>query len=124
MNTVEKSIVLHTFHGLTFHDHQPWLVNRAIRLTEKICAPLTHHYISVSDVTTQKSLEAKIDRSDKFTTIYSGMELDWFLNCQADPEMIRRELGIPADAPVVGKIARLAPQIFSVNRIARLTSQG
>ncbi len=103
-------MVVHTFHGLTFHDHQPWLVNRAIRLSEKICAPLTHHYISVSDITTQKALEAKIDRADKFTTVYSGMELDWFLNCQANPQDIRRELGIPADAPVVGKIARLAPQ--------------
>lgn len=103
-------IVVHTFHGLTFHDHQPWLVNRAIRLSEKICAPLTHHYISVSDITTRKALVAGIDRPDKFTTVYSGMELDWFLNCQADPQTIRRELGIPADAPVVGKIARLAPQ--------------
>ncbi len=35
-------IVVHTFHGLTFHDHQPWLVNHAIRLSENICAPLTH----------------------------------------------------------------------------------
>jgi len=103
-------IIVHTFHGLTFHDHQPWLVNHAIRLSEKICAPLTHFYISVSDVTTQKALEAKIDRAEKFTTVYSGMELDWFLNCQADPQEIRRELGIPTGAPVVGKIARLAPQ--------------
>lgn len=103
-------IIVHTFHGLTFHDHQPWLVNRAIRLSEKICAPMTHHYVSVSDITTQKALAANIDRADKFTTVYSGMELDWFLNSQADPQAIRRELGIPEDVPVVGKIARLAPQ--------------
>ncbi len=103
-------IIVHTFHGLTFHDHQSWLVNRAIRLSEKLCAPLTHHYVSVSDITTQKALAANIDRADKFTTVYSGMELDWYLNCQADPQAIRREFGIPADAPVVGKIARLAPQ--------------
>ncbi len=103
-------IVVHTLHGLTFHDYQSWLVNRAIRLSEKICAPLTHHYISVSDITTQKALAANIDHPDKFTTVYSGMELDWFLNCQADSQTIRRELGIPIDAPVVGKIARLAPQ--------------
>lgn len=103
-------IVVHTLHGLTFHDYQPWMVNRAIRLSEKICAPMTDHYISVSDITTEKALAANIDRADKFTTIYSGMELDWFLNCQADPKKIRQELGIPAGAPVVGKIARLAPQ--------------
>ncbi|MFM9903053.1 MAG: glycosyltransferase family 4 protein [Pyrinomonadaceae bacterium] len=103
-------LIVHTFHGLTFHDHQPWLVNRAIRWSEKICAPLTHHYVSVSDVTTAKALAANIDRAEKFTTVYSGMELDWYLNSVADPQAIRRELGIPAEAPVVGKIARLAPQ--------------
>ncbi len=103
-------IIIHGFHGLTFHDHQPWLVNRMIRLSEKICAPMTDHYISVSDVTTDKALAANIDRADKFTTVYSGMELDWYLNSKADPAEVRRRFGIAADAPVVGKIARLAPQ--------------
>ncbi|HEX8184973.1 MAG TPA: glycosyltransferase family 4 protein, partial [Blastocatellia bacterium] len=50
-----------------------------------------------------------IDRPEKFTTIYSGMELDWFLKAQVDPAAARREFGIPEDAPVVGKIARLFP---------------
>src|SRR5947207_2930893 len=37
------------------------------------------------------------------------MELDWFLRAQVDGQAVRREFGIPADAPVVGKIARLFP---------------
>jgi glycosyltransferase involved in cell wall biosynthesis len=36
--------------------------------------------------------------------------LDWYLKCDADPMVVRKDLGIPADALVVGKIARLAPQ--------------
>ncbi|HVF30664.1 MAG TPA: glycosyltransferase family 4 protein, partial [Pyrinomonadaceae bacterium] len=44
---------------------------------------------------------------EKFTTIYSGMELDWFLNAKFDSAKVRDEFGIPRDAPVVGKIARL-----------------
>ncbi len=103
-------LIVHSFHGLTFHDHQPWLVNRAIRLSERFCGNFTHHYISVSDITTEKALAANIDHADKFTTVYSGMELDWYLNSKADPQAIRHELGIPVDAPVVGKIARLSPQ--------------
>jgi glycosyltransferase involved in cell wall biosynthesis len=35
------------------------------------------------------------------------MELDWFLNADADGAAVRAEFGIPPDAPVVGKIARL-----------------
>ena len=37
------------------------------------------------------------------------MELDWFLNAKFDSAKVREEFGIPQDAPVVGKIARLFP---------------
>ena len=55
----------------------------------------------------EKAIAAGIAPADRFTTIYSGMELDWFLNAKVDAAAVRRELGIPEDAPVVGKIARL-----------------
>src|SRR5581483_5895948 len=41
--------------------------------------------------------------------IRSGMELDWFLDARVDVAAARRELGLPPDAPVVGKVARLFP---------------
>jgi len=61
----------------------------------------------VSDIISKKAIAAGIARPERFTTIYSGMELDWFLKARHDGARIRQELGIPADAPVVGKIARL-----------------
>src|SRR5439155_17292417 len=76
---------------------------------KKACAPLTDHFISVSKVISEKAIAAGIDRPEKFTTIYSGMELDWFFNAKVDPGKIRNEFDIPEDAPVVGKIARLFP---------------
>ncbi|MEP6921640.1 MAG: glycosyltransferase family 4 protein [bacterium] len=102
-------LIVHTLHSLVFHEYQPWAVNRAWRIVKKICAPMTDHFISVSSIISQKAIDARIDRPDKFCTIYSGMELDWFLNAQVDAQAIRREFGIPDDAPVVGKIARLFP---------------
>ncbi len=101
--------IVHTLHSLVFHEYQPWAVNRSWRIIKKICAPMTDHFISVSSIISRKAIEARIDRPDKFCTIYSGMELDWFLKAQVDPQAIRREFGIPDDAPVVGKIARLFP---------------
>jgi glycosyltransferase involved in cell wall biosynthesis len=100
-------IVVHTLHSLVFHDYQPWLVNRLWWVVKMLCAPLTDHFISVSSVISQKAIAAGIGRPEKFTTIYSGMELDWFLDSKVDPAAVRREFGIPEDAPVVGKIARL-----------------
>jgi glycosyltransferase involved in cell wall biosynthesis len=102
-------IVVHSLHSLVFHEYQPWIVNRAWWATKKICAPMTDHFISVSRIIAEKAIAAGIDRPEKFTTIYSGMELDWFLNAQVDPRAVRREFGIPKDAPVVGKVARLFP---------------
>jgi glycosyltransferase involved in cell wall biosynthesis len=102
-------LIVHTLHSLVFHDYQPWLVNRAWWLAKKICAPITDYFISVSRIISEKAIAAGIAPPEMFRTIYSGMELDWFLNFKADTAAIRREFGIPADAPVVGKVARLFP---------------
>jgi glycosyltransferase involved in cell wall biosynthesis len=102
-------IVVHTLHSLVFHDYQPWVINRLWRIVKKVCAPLTDHFISVSEIIVQKALAAGISRPSKYSTIYSGMELDWFLNAKQDGPKVRREFGIPADALVIGKIARLFP---------------
>ena len=102
-------IIVHTLHSLVFHDYQPWVVNRAWWLMKKICAPITDFYISVSEIIVQKAIKAGIAEPERFRTIYSGMELDWFLNATFDSDAVRREFGIPLDVPVVGKIARLFP---------------
>lgn len=102
-------IIVHTLHSLVFHDYQPWMINRLWRLVKKVCAPVTDHFISVSDIISKKAIAARIARPERFTTIYSGMELDWFLKAPHDAARVRKELGIPASAPVVGKIARLFP---------------
>jgi glycosyltransferase involved in cell wall biosynthesis len=100
-------IIVHTLHSLVFHDYQPWLVNRLWWAMKKLCAPFTDYFISVSEIIRKKAIAAGIGRPDKFSTVYSGMELDWFLNGNVEPVRVRREFGIPDGAPVVGKIARL-----------------
>jgi glycosyltransferase involved in cell wall biosynthesis len=102
-------IIVHGLHGLVFHDYQPWLVNRVWWTVQKLCDPITDHYISVSRVVSDKAVESRLVSPDRVTTIYSGMELDWFLDAQVDRLTARRKLGIPDDAPVIGKIARMVP---------------
>jgi glycosyltransferase involved in cell wall biosynthesis len=100
-------IVVHTLHSLVFHDYQPWWLNRLLRWVKRSLAPLTHYYISVSRIIAEKSIEAGVGTADRYSTVYSGMELDWFLDARPDAAAVRGELGIPHDALVVGKIARL-----------------
>lgn len=102
-------LIVHTLHSLVFHEYQPWMVNKSWRIAKKICAPVTDYFISVSSIISEKAIAAGIAKPEKFRTIYSGMELDWFLNAKFDAGKVRQEFGIPVDAPVVGKIARLFP---------------
>jgi glycosyltransferase involved in cell wall biosynthesis len=101
-------IVIHTLHGVVFNEQQSWLVNRTWWAIQKVCAPLTDHFVTVSNVVGQKAVDAGIAAADKLSTIYNGMELDWFLDARVDTAAVRRQLGIPDAAPVVGKIARMA----------------
>jgi glycosyltransferase involved in cell wall biosynthesis len=102
-------LIVHTLHSLVFHEYQPWIINKTWRIIKKICAPITDYFISVSSIISEKAIAAGVDKREKFRTIYSGMELDWFLNAKFDQAKVREEFGIPPDAPVVGKIARLFP---------------
>lgn len=100
-------IIVHTLHSLVFHDYQPRPVNWTLRMIKRALAPITDHYISVSALIAERALAAGVGSPERFSTIYSGMELDWFLNGDHDGAGVRARLGIPPDAPVVGKIARL-----------------
>jgi glycosyltransferase involved in cell wall biosynthesis len=100
-------IVVHTLHSLVFHDYQPRWLNRLLRFVKRALAPLTDHYISVSRIIAEKALAAGIGTPSRFSTVYSGMEIDWYLEASPDPQAVRAEFAIPEDAPVVGKIARL-----------------
>jgi glycosyltransferase involved in cell wall biosynthesis len=121
-------VVVHTLHSLVFHDYQhPWTNWLYIRL-KRLCAPLADALISVNDRTGRTAVEQRIGRPEQHVTIYSGMDLEPFLSIaqSLSPEDAKRRLGIPADAPVMGKVARLFPlkgheQFFdAASEVARL----
>jgi glycosyltransferase involved in cell wall biosynthesis len=53
-------------------------------------------------------VEADIAPASKYKVVYSGMELEPFLESEPD-EALKKELGIPDNAKVIGAIARLFP---------------
>jgi UDP-GlcNAc:undecaprenyl-phosphate GlcNAc-1-phosphate transferase len=104
-------IIVHTLHGLVFHEFQSIWKNRVYIAFKRLCAPLTHRIISVSDRVSQGALAAGIGRPDQHVTIFSGIELDLFLSVRErlTVEDAKGRAGIPPNALVVGKIARLFP---------------
>jgi UDP-GlcNAc:undecaprenyl-phosphate GlcNAc-1-phosphate transferase len=104
-------VTVHTLHGLVFHEFQSAWRNRVYILLKRLCAPMTDTIISVSDVVRETAISRRIGRRAQHVTIFSGIELDLFLSVREriSVEEAKRHAGIPPDAPVVGKIARLFP---------------
>lgn len=98
---------VHTIHGASFHPYQNALVNRVYITLERWAAKRSDRLISVADAMTAHYLAANVGRPEQYITIYSGMEVEPFLNPPKDRETVRRELGFKPDDIVAGKVARL-----------------
>jgi UDP-GlcNAc:undecaprenyl-phosphate GlcNAc-1-phosphate transferase len=103
--------VVHTIHGVAFHEFQSGWRNRLYISLERLCAPLSGRIVSVSQRLGEAALGLGIGRPEQHMTVFSGIDLDLFLSVggRVSVEEAKRLAGIPPDAPVVGKIARLFP---------------
>ena len=99
--------VVHTVHGAPFHPWQGRGAQLVFRECERWAARRCHAIVSVADAMTDLMVEAGVAPHEKFTTIYSGMEVEPFLESGKHRQRVRQELGYGAEHVVIGKIARL-----------------
>ncbi|MBO11575.1 MAG: glycosyl transferase family 1 [Planctomycetaceae bacterium] len=99
--------VVHTIHGAAFHFGQSRLSQAVFRQAERWAARRCQKLISVCDAMTRQYVNAGIATPEMFTTIYSGMDVEPFLDPPRSREEVRAELGFQDDDIVVGKVARL-----------------
>ena len=100
--------VIHTIHGLPFHPYQAKWRNAIYIASERFAAKRCHRIVCVADAMRDQALAAGIGRVEQYRTVYSGMEIDQFLNPQWDPQDVRDSLGVSENDFIVGTIARLA----------------
>ncbi len=100
-------IIIHTVHGWSFNDCQPWLVKRIFIWLEKISAAVTGKLIVVSNHDKEKGLAYGVGGNDKYTLIHYGID---YADFRAGGEDVRRDLGINADDLAVGMVSCLKPQ--------------
>lgn len=100
-------IIIHTIHGLPFHPYEKKWKNFVYIFLERICSKVSNCIITVSDTMRDKALEKKIGNINLYKTVYSGMRIDEFINCEKYRKSMRDKLNIKDDEIVVGKIARL-----------------
>jgi glycosyltransferase involved in cell wall biosynthesis len=99
--------IIHTVHGAPFYPDQNAAVRAFYRWCERYSARHCHAMISVADAMTDLMVGAGVAPREKFTTIYSGMDVEPFLRANEHRDRVRHELGYQPQHVVIGKIARL-----------------
>ena len=98
---------VHTIHGASFHRGQSGLAFNVYRELERWAARRTDAFISVCDSLTDQYVDAGIARRENFTTVYSGMDVDPFLNSPEAAGKVREQFGLKPEHVAVAKVARL-----------------
>jgi glycosyltransferase involved in cell wall biosynthesis len=100
--------VVHTIHGLPFHQYEAWWRNRLFVALERHAARRTDAIISVADAMTRQALAAGVGRPEQYTTIRSGMETERFLQRPGEADTFRASLDLPEDAVLFTQVSRIA----------------
>jgi glycosyltransferase involved in cell wall biosynthesis len=99
--------VVHTIHGLPFGPSESRWRNRLYVALERWAARRCHAIVSVCDAMTEQALVAGVGRPEQYSTVYSGMEVDAFLQPRRPRGEVRRELGLADDEVAFATVARL-----------------
>ena len=99
--------VVHTIHGLPFGpSEKPWK-NRLYVGLERWAARRCHAIVGVCDAMAEQALAAGVGRPEQYSTVYSGMHVDAFLNPKKPRDEVRGRLGLADDEIAFGTVARL-----------------
>ena len=99
--------VVHTIHGLPFGPSESAARNRLYIALERWAARRCHAIVGVCDAMVDQALAAKVGRPEQYSTIYSGMDVDAFLNPRRPRGEVRSELGLADHEVAFGTVARL-----------------
>ena len=98
---------VHTVHGASFHYGQNPAISRAYISAERWAARRCERIVSVCDAMTDAYVAAGVAPREKFTTVYSGFDVDPFLTPREPREQTRQRLGLRPDDIVAATVARL-----------------
>lgn len=102
--------VVQTYHGTVLQRYYRVPLVTVILLLERLLGRwLVHHTIAVSEGVRRELLARGVARPQRVAVIPLGLELAPFLDAPRHAGVLRRELGLPPEAMVVGFVGRLVP---------------
>jgi glycosyltransferase involved in cell wall biosynthesis len=102
-------VIVHTFHGQVFDGYFGSVVSRLIVLIERWLARPTSVIIAISPRLKDELLAKRIAPHNKVAVIELGLDLEDFLATTGRSGVIRADLPISAEDPLVGIVGRLVP---------------
>jgi glycosyltransferase involved in cell wall biosynthesis len=105
----QKPHVVHTIHGLAFHPYLNPLLNYLYIALEKSAGRCTDAFLTVADAMTEKAHAAGIGLDKPWTTAYSAIDEEIYLNKPSKEEIksFRNKYDIPQNTVVLVTVARL-----------------
>lgn len=103
-------LVFHTVYSWSYNEHTSARMRPLYVAAERQAARFTDTMVVVSDSNRVKGLRDGIGRAEQYQTVYNCIDIPRFRDVRIDRPALRRALEIPADAPVVGTVSRLAQQ--------------
>jgi glycosyltransferase involved in cell wall biosynthesis len=102
-------LVVHTYHGHVFHSYFSPTKTKVFLTIERALGLATDRLIVVGEGQRDEIAGYGVAPRHKLVAIRLGLELSRFLEAETARGRLRRELGIAADVPLVGIVARLVP---------------
>ena len=117
--------IVHTIHGLLFHDRQSRWEQSACWLPEKITATGSHHLLSQSREDVETCARRGLCSPEKITYLGNGVDIERFKPAATETRRAARaELGFEASDFVIGSVGRLVyekgfAELFAAAEITR-----
>jgi glycosyltransferase involved in cell wall biosynthesis len=101
-------VIVHTIHGFSAHEFMSAARRRSYLAIERAIRPITDAFLAVAPEVAREAVEKRLARPGQVSVVPSAVELDEIP--AGDDASAKRELGVPADLPLVGTVGRLEPQ--------------
>jgi len=102
-------VKVETFHGTLFSGYHHPVVTRVLVVLEQLLARRMDAVVAVSEEVAREIRQLHVARSEQVHVIPLGLELDRFVHGASAPGMLRQDLGVSREAPLVGIVGRLVP---------------